>query len=475
MPATQIPSPQIGSQAVQRTDLCVSGANGTNVVAKIVGGSGVSLGSTGGLTSGADPGTGDVTVGLANIAVGSVLGLASGAGPGAPVAVTAWTNPPWLTSIPWTKITATPTTLSGYGIASPLPAAQGGTGATTGAEPPLGNPGVNGQVLSSTTAGVRSWITPAGGGTIGGSIATSQIAFGSGSNTIQGSGNFLFDASSNIQLAGTGTNYLRIGTNSGVDMLIASPFGTSSINQNAYYSGGWKYDKAGAAAQIQFSGGSIDSHLAASGAAAGAITWVSGWSAYLSGGVSFGTRSTIDPGAGYIDVTTGYKIGGVVANVPAGGAAGTGLYKNTATNFDFAWQAPTTLNGTPAAPAGTVSTVGVMCGLAQSFTPQVTGKVLIIVTGRFATNVAGAYGLAQICYGTGTAPANGAAATGTLIGTQCWAINALTISGVYTQFTCVAVVTMTMGTAYWIDLKQTSSSSSATLSISNLNVNAMEI
>jgi hypothetical protein len=31
-------------------------------------------------------------------------------------------------------------------------------------EPPLGNPGTNGFVLSSTTAGVRSWIAPGGGG-----------------------------------------------------------------------------------------------------------------------------------------------------------------------------------------------------------------------------------------------------------------------------------------------------------------------
>lgn len=38
------------------------------------------------------------------------------------------------------------------------------TAAQTGAEPALGNPTLNGQVLSSTTVGVRSWITPPSGG-----------------------------------------------------------------------------------------------------------------------------------------------------------------------------------------------------------------------------------------------------------------------------------------------------------------------
>lgn len=59
-------------------------------------------------------------------------------------------NPSWLTGLAWSKITSTPTTLSGYGI--------------TNAEPALGNPSVTGYVLSSTTGGVRSWIAMTGGG-----------------------------------------------------------------------------------------------------------------------------------------------------------------------------------------------------------------------------------------------------------------------------------------------------------------------
>lgn len=42
-----------------------------------------------------------------------------------------------------------------------VPARSGGTGHGQGAEPPLGNPDADGDVLSSTTAGVRSWVAHA--------------------------------------------------------------------------------------------------------------------------------------------------------------------------------------------------------------------------------------------------------------------------------------------------------------------------
>lgn len=45
-----------------------------------------------------------------------------------------------------------------------VPTRAGGTGTTQGAEPPLGNPASDGQILSSTTAGARSWVDQAGGG-----------------------------------------------------------------------------------------------------------------------------------------------------------------------------------------------------------------------------------------------------------------------------------------------------------------------
>ena len=50
--------------------------------------------------------------------------------------------------------------LSSKNIVGTVPPANGGSGTNTGSEPALGNPAANGDVLSSTTAGVRSWVSP---------------------------------------------------------------------------------------------------------------------------------------------------------------------------------------------------------------------------------------------------------------------------------------------------------------------------
>ena len=57
-----------------------------------------------------------------------------------------------------------------------------------------GSGGTSGQVLSSTVTGT-DWVTPSGGGTIGGSIADNQIAVGSATaNEIEGSANLTYAA-----------------------------------------------------------------------------------------------------------------------------------------------------------------------------------------------------------------------------------------------------------------------------------------
>jgi hypothetical protein len=54
--------------------------------------------------------------------------------------------------------------VSSPNVVGHLPPRSGGTGTAAGAEPPLGNPASDGYVLSSTTAGVRSWVAQSGGG-----------------------------------------------------------------------------------------------------------------------------------------------------------------------------------------------------------------------------------------------------------------------------------------------------------------------
>jgi hypothetical protein len=88
-------------------------------------------------------------------------------------------------------------------------------------EPALGNPSVNGQVLSSTTAGVRSWITMSGGGGTWGSITGTlssqtdlQTALNAKQNTItnsdsitQGTTNLFLTSAERTKLTNTsGTN-----------------------------------------------------------------------------------------------------------------------------------------------------------------------------------------------------------------------------------------------------------------------------
>lgn len=106
---------------------------------------------------------------------------------------------------------------------------------------------------------------------------------------------------------------------------------------------------------------------------------------------------------------------------------------------------------TPANPTGTTSTTGVMMGLALTFTPKKTGRVKVYVSFNITNNTAGDGATAQLAYGTGTAPTNGAAVTGTAIGQ---AQSAVAASASQPEgITLVAVVTgLTVGTAYWFDV-----------------------
>ena len=91
-------------------------------------------------------------------------------------------------------------------------------------------------------------------------------------------------------------------------------------------------------------------------------------------------------------------------------------------------------------------------GSALAITPKQTGNIRAIITadgGWTATTDGMNY---QIAWGTGVAPSNGAAATGTVVGkTKALSIENANISE---AFTIIAVITgLTLGTAIWIDLQ----------------------
>ena len=99
------------------------------------------------------------------------------------------------------------------------------------------------------------------------------------------------------------------------------------------------------------------------------------------------------------------------------------------------------------------SATGFMGGLGSSifFTPIVTGHMLIIMSGNLYSTTNGNAVTAQLVYGTGTAPAHGAAVTGTVVSGKA---SVDPVGSNHTEcapFMLETYVSMTVGTQYWID------------------------
>ncbi len=151
----------------------------------------------------------------------------------------------------------------------------------------------------------------------------------------------------------------------------------------------------------------------------------------------------------------------------AGSTAANRLIASTATAFTVATSALLAYDGTTAswrvlplgspvkassestfsAKAITSNGVAVMVGCAGAITPVVTGKFLVTVSGYLVAPNA-IVAVYQIYTGTGVAPANGAAMTGTFRGSP----GASYGNGQDQAFSISALVSGTAGTTYWIDL-----------------------
>jgi hypothetical protein len=109
------------------------------------------------------------------------------------------------------------------------------------------------------------------------------------------------------------------------------------------------------------------------------------------------------------------------------------------------------LTGTPSNPTGTAATgAAVMMGLAQLFTPGYSTRVKIEIVGMMANSTINDGATVQIRFGTGTAPTNAAALTGTAAGAA-QSFSSL-IAASKTGFCLSAIVTgLTIATQYWID------------------------
>jgi hypothetical protein len=131
------------------------------------------------------------------------------------------------------------------------------------------------------------------------------------------------------------------------------------------------------------------------------------------------------------------------------------------------------LNASPSNPTGTASGTPVMMGLGGTcvFTPSVSARVKFGIYGTYA-NSTGANTGVRFYRGTGTAPANGVATTGTQIGPT-WSLSEPVATGVFPFAMEIISTGLTPATAYWFDIALNAGGGTST--IGNLNFTAMEI
>lgn len=130
------------------------------------------------------------------------------------------------------------------------------------------------------------------------------------------------------------------------------------------------------------------------------------------------------------------------------------------------------VQATPANPSGTTSATAVMMGLGVSITPMSTGRLLVLASGAIFNAGIGQGATPQLSTGTGTAPVNGAAVTGTQIGGAIPYVSA-TIAG-KAPFALQAMGSgFIKGTPVWIDIAL-SAQTAGTATLSNLSLTVME-
>lgn len=116
--------------------------------------------------------------------------------------------------------------------------------------------------------------------------------------------------------------------------------------------------------------------------------------------------------------------------------------------------------------------LGAIATIPCRLTPGSTGRVLVIVTGDLVENATGQTATVQLSYGTGAAPANAGAVTGTQTGGQ---IAWVSLTGQLTQtFAIHSLITgLVVNTDYWFDLAL--KSSAGTVQATNVNFSAVEV
>jgi hypothetical protein len=113
-----------------------------------------------------------------------------------------------------------------------------------------------------------------------------------------------------------------------------------------------------------------------------------------------------------------------------------------------------------------------MAGLAVTYTIAKTGKLLVTVSAAIGNTVGGDGCAIRMAFGTGAAPVNGAAATGTVVGVATFAIPTTGGNNVSAAL-AVPITGLTLGTTYWFDLQQ-AAITGGTTSIQNVTHSILE-
>lgn len=131
----------------------------------------------------------------------------------------------------------------------------------------------------------------------------------------------------------------------------------------------------------------------------------------------------------------------------------------------------------PGAPTATASTTLVMGGLGAtlSITPESSGIVAVDLVGQMFTNTGVTFSSVGGRYGTGSAPANGVAVTGTRWGNNGdFTVPPASAIGQGIPFALTDLLTLTPGTAYWFDLAYDTGLAADTAQPKNMCFRAIE-
>lgn len=160
--------------------------------------------------------------------------------------------------------------------------------------------------------------------------------------------------------------------------------------------------------------------------------------------------STATAGTGSLKIPAGTLLTSAEAGVVEND--GVNFYVSpTTTRYTVKSTQSTTAVATSAAPTWTTSATAVMMAVGWAITPANTTRVMVVVSGQMANDTINDWVTVALRYGTGTAPVNGAAVTGTLIGI---AQTQTSLVGAAKSGFCISGIVsgLTLATAYWFDL-----------------------